>query len=354
MKRKKLLLCLVGALILALGAAFAALPPSPGETYYGIDISSFQGDIDFEAVREYGIEFVYIRSSQGTAYIDPYFSRNYYGVTQSGMLVGAYHVLAAQDEEGARQEARFFAELLQNRTFHGKPAFEYVVPSGLTEDRINANALAFISELRSQTGLSAVLYSDAYSAQNVFNADVARAAALWVAQYGVQEPSDNDKWSSYAGFQYTDAASVDGISGDVDADIFTSAMLQTAPAPSATPDPTVTPPPSPTPERGLYLYPVERGDTLSRIARRYDSNTGVLARLNALDNPNLIFIGETIYVLTEEPDGLVRTNLYTVRRGDTLSSIAYRFFTTVEELALINDIDNVNIIRAGQRLIVWE
>ena len=64
-------------LFVTLGSAVLAFGPSSDKIYRGIDVSEWQGDIDFEKVREAGIEIVYIRAGQGFSYEDEKFERNY-------------------------------------------------------------------------------------------------------------------------------------------------------------------------------------------------------------------------------------------------------------------------------------
>ena len=89
-------------------------------------------------------------------------------------------------------------------------------------------------------------------------------------------------------------------------------------------------------------YIVQRGDTLYKIARRYNTTTEEIAELNQLSNPNLIYPGQKLLI---QGGTLVRE--YTVKRGDTLGKIAARFNTTVSRLSAINKISNVNLIYPG-------
>ena len=81
-----------------------------GTTQYdGIDVSAFQGDIDFDSVKAGGIEFVYIKASEGTTLVDPKFEDNYAGAKDADLLIGVYHFVRAQNVSEAQAEARFFA-----------------------------------------------------------------------------------------------------------------------------------------------------------------------------------------------------------------------------------------------------
>lgn len=72
-----------------------ALTPSSEPKYQGVDVSDWQGYIDYQQVRESGIEVVYIKSSQGSNIKDAYFDINYENAKANGLKVGFYHFLTA-------------------------------------------------------------------------------------------------------------------------------------------------------------------------------------------------------------------------------------------------------------------
>lgn len=97
------------------------------------------------------------------------------------------------------------------------------------------------------------------------------------------------------------------------------------------------------------FYTVKSGDTLSKIARRYGTTVSNLAALNGIANPNQIVIGSTLCVKAQAPKPAGRC--YTVKRGDTLYSIARKFGLTAACLAQANNIPNPNEIYAGR--VLW-
>ena len=105
---------------------------------------------------------------------------------------------------------------------------------------------------------------------------------------------------------------------------------------------------------------VEKGDSLSKIAKRYGTTVDALVRINELCDANQIFVGQV--VLLEDPDAdadaaaedRVETAIVTVQPGDSLSKIAKRHDTTVEEMMALNDIDDPNLLFVGQELLVDE
>lgn len=95
-------------------------------------------------------------------------------------------------------------------------------------------------------------------------------------------------------------------------------------------------------------YTVRAGDTLSSIASRYGTTTSALARANGISNVNLIYVGQALKVSSVTTT--TTAGSYTVRYGDTLSGIASRYGTSVSALASLNGISNPNWIYPGQVL----
>ena len=101
----------------------------------------------------------------------------------------------------------------------------------------------------------------------------------------------------------------------------------------------------------LTIYKVQSGDTLSEIAARYGTTVNELVNLNEISNPNLIYPGEVLRIrgnVSGSSSASVAT--YTVQSGDTLSEIAARYGTTVNELVNLNEINNPNLIYTGEIL----
>ena len=103
---------------------------------------------------------------------------------------------------------------------------------------------------------------------------------------------------------------------------------------------------------GLFSldYTVQRGDTLGKIARDHDVSLSELIEANDINNPNLIFPGQTLVIPGEEEDA--EPVVHVVVRGDTLSRIAAAYDTTISALVDANAISNPNLIRVGQSIII--
>ena len=109
--------------------------------------------------------------------------------------------------------------------------------------------------------------------------------------------------------------------------------------------PVVTPPPPP-PSSGQIYY-VQKGDTLRKIAAKFNTSVDLILQLNSITNPNVIYVGQAITL-----PAFIST--YIVQKGDTLKIIANKYDTTVEKLLGLNpNIKNANLIYVGQIITLW-
>lgn len=336
------LLACIATLVFAALVPARAIPPSGGRQYRGIDISEFQGEIDFEEVRRSGIEAVYIRVGAGE-YTDEYFAENYERAKAAGLKIGFYHYVTARSVEEGRRQARFFASLAAGREPDMRLAMDFEYFGSLSVSQINAISEAYLDELTALTKREAVIYSDLSNARNIFSRALAEKYPLWAAQYGADEPSANGKWREWVGFQYTDEGRVGGIYGNVDRNIFTEGIfLSDSWRIDGEKRTTVR-----ARTRTLTVY-VRAGDTLWAIAREYGTTVEAIARENRIVDPNRIFAGERLRItLPARGSG---EEIYNVRRGDTPISIAGKFGVTLSALEDRNGLERGETIYAGDKL----
>lgn len=100
------------------------------------------------------------------------------------------------------------------------------------------------------------------------------------------------------------------------------------------------------------IYTVKKGDTLYRIANMYGVTISQIVNLNNISNPNLIYPGQRLRIKSISTAGTVSTNVYKVKRGDNLWRISRRFGVTVNYLVQLNNIEDPNLIYIGQLLFV--
>lgn len=318
-----------------------AFSPSGDTIYEGIDVSSWQGEIDFSQVKASGIEVVYIKSSEGFRSVDSYFEQNYTNAKNAGLKVGFYHYVTARSVEDAVRQANFFVSTISGKNPDCKLAMDFESFGSLGREEINQIALTFMQTVKNVSGKDVIIYSDEYNANSTFESNLA-TYPLWVAQYEVSEPTVREHWNNWAGWQYTDRGEVPGISSYVDRDKFTNEVFldDTSEVPDVPTD-------KPDENEGYTTITIRYGDTLSELAIEYNTTVERLVELNNIANPNLIYAGDTLIVPTSDPSSNI-TQIYVVQYGDTLSEIAQEYGTTVATLASINNIQNVNLIYVGQ------
>lgn len=127
------------------------------------------------------------------------------------------------------------------------------------------------------------------------------------------------------------------------------------PAPTETPTPQPQPTLTPTPGAEQCVYTVTQGDTLFSIARRFNTTVSEIAQANGITDVNQITVGQKLVIPDcqagdQPPSGDCVT--YVVQAGDTLFSLAQRYGTTVDDIALNNNIVNPSLIFVGQKLTI--
>ena len=182
-------------------------------TKNGIDVSEWQGRIQWRKVANTGIRYVYIRACIGSNYVDSQFRRNHRNAKRYGLQTGFYHYITARSAAQARSQARFFAQTIAPYDYDLKPVMDFESFGALSKKEINRIALAYLRELKKRTGKKVAIYSDSNNAVNTFTDERLTRYALWVAAYGVENPHTG-KWNSYSGWQHEDSGRLSGIPDD--------------------------------------------------------------------------------------------------------------------------------------------
>lgn len=223
-------------------------------------------------------------------------------------------------------------------------------------DGINEIAQVFLETTKRLTGKEVIIYSDLNNSQNTFETNLAENYQLWLAYYGDYKRLDNtySNWSTWIGVQYSDRGIINGISGNVDRDIYTKEIFldEVSELPKVENN-------SGKINTEITNYTVQSGNTLWQIAREYGTTVQELASINNISNPNLIYPGQVLKILTNSTINGSESRgtgsiTYTVKRGDTLSKIANVYGVTVTHIVEINNIQNPNLIYPGEKLRITE
>ncbi|HEY9327471.1 MAG TPA: GH25 family lysozyme [Streptomyces sp.] len=195
-------------------------------TQAGIDVSHYQGTIDWPSVKSAGIKFAYIKATESTTYKDPAFSANYLHAHQAKVIRGAYHFARPGLSSGAAQ-AKYFAGngggwSRDNLTLPGMLDLEGGC-SGKSVSAMRSWILDFSTTYKAQTGRDVVIYTGP-SWWNTCTGGwggMSARSPLFVAHWtGASSPSIPGGFPYWTFWQYTDSGSVGGISGAVDRDRF--------------------------------------------------------------------------------------------------------------------------------------
>jgi lysozyme len=243
----------------------------------GIDISHFQGAIDWKKVKNDGVEFVMMKATQGTNYKYADYFRNQAPLALgNGLDVGAYHYGTFSTIPEAITEAKYFLSVVKD--------FKLTYPLVLdieenkekvSKTQLTSAAIAFMEVLENAKYFT-MLYTGENFLTSSLDADKLKPYAKWIANYGKKLNVPADMW------QYASDGKVDGISGDVDLnwsyqDFASIIANMNKPL--------------------IQSYTVRSGENLSKIAMRMNTTVQHLLLLNPqIKDKNIILPGQKIKV----------------------------------------------------------
>lgn len=189
----------------------------------GIDVSSYQGNIDWETVSDYGMGFAILRITEKGNRTDPTFERNYSGCKKYGIPVGVYKYSYAKTTAQAEGEAAAVLRVLAGRKLDF-PVFydlEWKEQRALGVTEIEKIAAAFLDKIK-EAGYQTGIYCNADWYENVLSAEL-KKYDCWIARYPADdngELQERLRPSYGVGWQYSSKASIPGIPTKVDRDVF--------------------------------------------------------------------------------------------------------------------------------------
>jgi lysozyme len=181
----------------------------------GIDVSHYQGIVNWPQVGQAGIEFAFAKATDGLTWTDPQFGVNWQGMKAAGILRGAYHFFEPTDD--AAGQAQFFLQTVKLAAGDLPPALD-VETAGSSPAALWEGVETWLQTVAAATGVQPFLYMDpAFANANLAPTSLA-AYPLWIADYGVAEPTLPTGWSNWLLWQHSQSGTVPGIAGSVDLD----------------------------------------------------------------------------------------------------------------------------------------
>lgn len=325
-------------------------------TMNGIDIASYQSGIDLTVVP---CDFVIIKATQGTGYINPDCDRAYQQAKRAGKLRGTYHYVGGGN---AVAEADYYINNIKGYLKDGLLAIDWEAEQNSAWGN-EAYLEQLVRRVIERTGIKPLIYSMASRYAQVAAVAKRLDCGLWIAEYADMNPTGYQAhpWreGAYACAirQYASTGRLNGWGGNLDLNIAYMTREQWAKyvnpggKPAAAPSKPAPAPakPAPAPKPAGRTYTVQAGDTLSGIAAKLGVSTSAISGYRS-GNPNLIYPGEVLKINGGNTAPKPAGRTYTVRAGDNLSAIASRYGTTYQALAAKNGIANPNLIYPGQVL----
>lgn len=203
-----------------------------GETTYpseysvrGIDVSHYQGKINWERVRNAKMDndpvsFVIIKATEGVSLMDEYFNENFYQARRNGLIRGAYHFLTP--DESAKHQAQFFLRQAHLEEGDLPPVLDIEderkwLASGKNKNQIQRMALEWLRIVEKHYGVKPIIYSNYRFRRDILVDKRFDEYPFWMAHYYVSKPANDIKWSFW---QHTDCGKLSGIRGPVDCNVF--------------------------------------------------------------------------------------------------------------------------------------
>jgi GH25 family lysozyme M1 (1,4-beta-N-acetylmuramidase) len=198
----------------------------------GMDVSSYQGNVAWSTAYANGARFAYVKATEGTGYTNPYFTQQYNGSYNAGMIRGAYHFALPNSSGGATQADYFVAHgggwSADGKTLPGALDIEYNPYSGGTCYGLSQSSMvswirAFSNEYHAKTGRYPVIYSttDWWTSCTGNNSGFASTSPLWIARYASSAGTLPAGWGYYTFWQNADSGTFPG-----DQDRFNGAYSQ--------------------------------------------------------------------------------------------------------------------------------
>ena len=313
---------------------------------FGIDVSVWQGDFNFNQAVKEGVKFAILRGAYNLSK-DTKFEDNYKNAKAAGLDVGVYHYIMATTHAEAVQEAKFLLNnVLEGKKFELPVYFdiEDQVHKKLSKAQVSAITRAYLEYLESR-GYWVGVYSNKSFIDTYLEEDIKKDYAMWVAQWNTELTYNGQcgMWQFGGETNYIRSTKINGQTVDQNYMLVDYPFLiknkgkngyGTGTANVKQQEPTI------------KTYTVAAGDNLSSIASRFGTTVAEICRLNNIANANLIHPGQVLK-LERAVDNTV---YYTVKLGDNLSSIAAAHGTTWQAIANLNGLSNPNRIYPGQNL----
>ncbi len=221
------------------GILASAGPAVAAPAIHGIDVSHWQGGVDWGAVRRSGRLFAFAKATEGASFVDDTFAGNRLGMAGAGLALRGFYHFARPDRNTAAAEASHFLRTVGPLAPGEVAVLDLEVAPGPGVGDWAAEWLRLVAQA---TGRTPVLYSYQTYLTSIPTSRLTQYP-LWVAAWGADDgtvpatPPQTDRWSRWTWWQYTSNARVPGVNGPVDDSIFNGTPTELAAYGGTTPPP---------------------------------------------------------------------------------------------------------------------
>ncbi len=230
MKKKKIKICILSAvLLLCVTAVLTAAGKININQYFaggyplrGVDVSHYQGEIDWKYFREQGIDFAFIKATEGSTFVDQRFSANWEDAKSAGLYVGAYHFFSF--DSPASVQAEHYISTVGDLTGAIVPAVDIEYYGDKRKNppekgRVVSQLRELLDALEERYGAKPVIYTT-YTVYNRYIRNEFDAYPLWIRNVYYPPLDIGRRWDFW---QYSDTGAIGGTSGEeryVDLNVF--------------------------------------------------------------------------------------------------------------------------------------
>jgi lysozyme len=197
------------------------------DTVHGMDVSHYDGTIDWPTAKAAGIDFAFVKATESTSYVDPTFGTNWSGMKAAGVVRGAYHFFRANADPIA--QANHVVQTVGPLEEGDLPiVLDLETADGQSGSAIADAATKFLDAVTATTGHAAIVYaSPGFVNGTVGNPSAFAKYTLWVANWGVSCPNVPAPWTTWSFWQHTDHGTVNGVPASaVDLNTFNGTLAQ--------------------------------------------------------------------------------------------------------------------------------
>lgn len=197
-----------------------------GTTTLGVDVSKWQGAVNWSKAKAAGVGFAFVRVSDGTAARDSQFAANWAGTKAAGIIRGAYQFFRPAQNVTAQADA-MIAAIGTYQQGDLPPVIDVEDAGGLSAATVAARVRTWVDRVQSALGVTPIVYTGKYFWRDEVGGPASFAPnPLWIAQYTSLCPDIPAPWAKWTFWQYTESGTIDGIAGPVDTNRFNGSLAQ--------------------------------------------------------------------------------------------------------------------------------